>query len=210
MIENNEETSDPEAVIGHLRESYANVQSVTRFMDTKASATIAASTTIISLMAAFYAWLLKAIETQCLDFSVFLFSVLCSTAFVCLIFSGCYLVSVIICAFNCILPRDPGGSVSVLFPFIPVQDSVDTTLSYADTKLANDGTERIDKFTNSPICWSDIKEDYQIQLNRMGKIVYLKIKFCNQAIKALRLQFFWSLGAMTSGVLLFLVSKYQF
>jgi hypothetical protein len=210
MIENNEETSDPEAVIGHLRESYANVQSVTRFMDTKASATIAASTTIISLLAAFVAWLLKVIESQNSDSWVFLVFPLFFCTVFCLIYSGYSLVTAIDCAFKCISPRDPGGSVSVLFPFIPVQDSVGTTLSNADTKLANDGSERIDKFTNSPICWSDIKEDYQIQLNRMGKIVYLKIKFCNEAIEALRLQFFWSLGAMTSGVLLFFVSKFQF
>jgi hypothetical protein len=210
MNENNEKTIEPEAVIDHLRESYANVQSVTRFMDTKASATITASTTMISLMAAFVAWLLKGIESPISDTWVYLVLPLWTCSFFCLIYSVYSLVAAIKWAFKCISARDPGDSVSVLFPFIPNTAYREQILSDAELKLAKQGSERIHKFTNSPISWSDIKDDYQIQLNTMGKIVYLKIKFSKQAIDALCLQFFWSLGTLSSGVLLFLISKFQF
>lgn len=161
-------------------------------------------------MVALAAWLFKIVQasnSDCHCLSCLFWLAFAATA-VCMVGSVVAMVGVIRNAFSCISPRDPGGSTSVLFPFIPTKETEESVLDEQMVKLAKQGEERIDDFANGPVYQSDLREDYKRQLIRMGKIVFLKIAFCKRGIKALCAQIWWSVAASGCGVVLCLITKY--
>lgn len=153
-----------EEQISHLDAGYRNSQSVVRFLDTKAAATIGAVPVLLGMLSAVFAWLHD--EDH--------WGALLDEIGVCVpLMLGVAIVSVLIvfafmtvrAAFDVIAPRDAGnGTASVLFP----QKSPEFESRLAS--LADLPSQR------------DVIEDYRRQITRMSGIVSTKMKYARQSM----------------------------
>jgi hypothetical protein len=191
--------------LAHLKSGYDNSQSVVRFLDTKASAVIAAIPVVIAALTALFSVVKDwgnwekafASEHACALWTVITVT---SIAIAALLLTA---ILAIVSAFKAITPRDTGkAKPSVLFPFETAYGSPTPDDSYA-ARVA---------FFKEQAKRPDVLEDYERQLVRMSQIVAQKLSCVNDAVGHLK-QFFMAavclLGLICASSLLCAILAYS-
>jgi hypothetical protein len=165
--------------VAHLKTGYDNSQAVVRFLDTKATAAIGAIPLVIAALTGLFGlvkdWARweRAFQSP----HVCLLWMLVTFCLVAAIFGIVFAVRTVWFAFEAISPRDTGSSnPSVLFPY---------DVKGFDTRVAY--------FKQDTALKAEVYEDYEQQINQMGRITKAKLSGVQKAIGQLRYFFIASL-----------------
>lgn len=193
-----------ERKISHMKAGYDNSQNTVRLIDTKATAVLGASTTVLGLNITAYSWAHESV-LKYLDLTFYWGGLWCFIPLLSLV-----LVSIVVLlalliiwsCFNCLLPRDTGKSkASVLFPFIP--DKENQKLS----ELRQSSLQRISLIAENATTQNEL-EDYSSQLGRMGEILFAKFVATKKSLKLFKILLTLSVLAATS--VLFMKYSYEY
>ena len=169
--------------IDHLKSGYDNLQSVVRFLDTKALAVVAGVTTVfgltVTLMKWYFSFLFEYrdhIKGWCGCWNLAPLAV-----FLTMVVMLWFLLLSLYHAYKTLVPRNTGNSApSAIFPVIPTAPK-GTKLKEKDAKFAEMQEQRIELYLGNPT-EIDALEDYTEQLKQMGRINNLKLNHCKLAI----------------------------
>lgn len=166
--------------IDHLKAGYDNTQSVVRFLDTKASATVAGLTAVFGLNVAIGNWLLPLLPNYIKTINHWggLWNKLPLALFIVALLLIIIAWLTLWNAYKTLTPSPPKDpKPSALFPYIP-----SGTLSEQDESIAAAELARLTLYAKNATTKDSI-EDYIEQLRQMGMINKQKIDHCKLAIR---------------------------
>ena len=180
-----EEMLSYEDTVIHLKAGYDNLQSMVRFMDTKASAVVGFTVTLSGVIFALVKHVSESLEYyrstidgwtgawEVVPYSLWLL-------FVCFLLSSGWIVYR---AFLCLVPRTPNSSATVLFPYIEYRDKSGELLKKSKRDLYGDQCiSRLNLFASGSPEKRDVLVDYKEQSISMGQIMKQKIIFCEKSV----------------------------
>lgn len=169
--------------VAHLSAAYENAQRTIRFLDTKASGVLVLVTSLVGVTGLLTRWIVDIINKESFQFKLCPLNgmqVTTTISTLLLIVFLIYVYKSVSSALNCLDPKDPRGSTTVLFPYV-FEKPQDENQKQSNKVFENNLNRFIEKLEIKLA-----KEEYANQIKKVGIIVNEKLTASKKSISALK------------------------